>query len=71
MQRNRLYMVRKHGRWYQRAFYVLYSSLVELPLKVLVRVLQGHTAFARACVTGQIDGLRGRMGTGRLKGYEL
>jgi GT2 family glycosyltransferase/glycosyltransferase involved in cell wall biosynthesis len=69
MQRNRLYMVRKHGRWYQQAFYVFYSSLVELPLKVLVRALQGHTAFARACVAGQIDGLRGRMGLGRLKGY--
>jgi GT2 family glycosyltransferase/glycosyltransferase involved in cell wall biosynthesis len=70
MQRNRLYMVRKHGRWYQQAFYVLYSSLVELPLKVLVRTLQGHRAFARACVAGQIDGLLGRMGAGRLKGYE-
>jgi hypothetical protein len=66
MQRNRLYMVRKHGRWHQQAFYVLYSSLVELPLKVLVRALQGHSAFARACVAGQIDGLFGRMGAGRL-----
>jgi GT2 family glycosyltransferase/glycosyltransferase involved in cell wall biosynthesis len=66
MQRNRLYMARKHGRWYQQAFYVLYSSLIELPLKVLVRALQGHTAFARACVAGQIDGLLGRMGAGRL-----
>ena len=66
MQRNRLYMVRKHGRWYQQAFYVLYSSLVELPLKVLVRALQGHGGFARACVLGQIDGLCGRMGARRL-----
>jgi GT2 family glycosyltransferase len=70
MQRNRLYMVRKHGRWYQQAFYVFYSSLVELPLKVLVRALQGHGSFARACVEGQIDGLLGRMGAGRLKGYQ-
>jgi GT2 family glycosyltransferase len=69
MQRNRLYMVRKHGRWYQRAFYVLYSSLLELPAKILVRVLQGHIGFARSCVAGQIDGLLGRMGVGRLKGY--
>jgi GT2 family glycosyltransferase/glycosyltransferase involved in cell wall biosynthesis len=69
MQRNRLYMVRKHGRWYQRAFYVFYSSLIELPLKVLVRASQGHTAFARACIAGQIDGLLGRMGAGRLKQY--
>jgi GT2 family glycosyltransferase len=70
MQRNRLYMVRKHGRWYQRAFYLVYSTLVELPLKVLVRSLQGRTDFARACVAGQIDGLLGRMGVGRLKDYE-
>ena len=69
MQRNRLYMARKHGRWYQRAFYVLYSSLIELPLKVMVRSLQGHTGFASACVAGQIDGLLGRMGAGRLKRY--
>lgn len=67
MQRNRLYMARKHGRWYQQAFYVLYSSLVELPLKVSVRALQGHRGFARACVLGQIDGLLGRMGAGRFK----
>jgi GT2 family glycosyltransferase len=66
MQRNRLYMVLKHGRWYQQAFYVFYSSLFELPLKVLLRASQGHTSFARACVLGQIDGLRGRMGSGRL-----
>ncbi len=70
MQRNRLYMVHKHGRWYQQAFYVLYSSLVELPLKVLLRALQGHRGFARACVLGQIDGLCGRMGAGRFKWYE-
>jgi len=70
MQRNRLYMMRKHARWYQRAFYVLYSSLVELPLKIMVRAFQGHTSFVRACVVGQIDGLRGRMGAGHLRGYE-
>jgi GT2 family glycosyltransferase len=64
MQRNRLYMVRKYGRWYHRAFYALYSSLVELPAKVLVRSLQGHTGFARACVAGHLDGLLGRTGAG-------
>ncbi|HEX8844420.1 MAG TPA: glycosyltransferase [Pyrinomonadaceae bacterium] len=62
MQRNRLYMVRKHARWHQRAFYILYSSLIELPMKVVVRSLQGRADFARACVRGQIDGLRRRMG---------
>jgi GT2 family glycosyltransferase len=67
MQRNRLYIVRKHGRWYHRAFYLLYSSLVELPVKFLVRSMQGQTAFARACVRGQVDGLLGRSGEGRQK----
>jgi GT2 family glycosyltransferase len=68
MQRNRLYMVRKHGRWHQRAFYLIYSTIFELPAKVLVRGLQGHVRFARACVQGHLDGLRGRMGAGRLGG---
>ncbi|MDQ3805092.1 MAG: glycosyltransferase family 2 protein [Acidobacteriota bacterium] len=67
MQRNRLYMVRKHGRWYHRAFYALFSSLCELPAKVLVRGLQGRADFARACVAGQVDGLLGRAGAGRLR----
>ena len=62
MQRNRLYMVRKYGRWYHRAFYLLYSSFVELPAKTTVRALQGRKAFARACIAGHVDGLRGRMG---------
>ena len=70
MQRNRLYMVRKYGRWYHRAFYLLYSSLVELPAKVLVRGLQGHIGFAGACVAGHVDGLLGRNGYGRLSAYE-
>ena len=59
MQRNRLYVVRKHGRWFHVLFYVIYSSLLELPAKVLVRSLQGHARFALACIAGQLDGLRG------------
>jgi GT2 family glycosyltransferase len=59
MQRNRLYVVRKHGRWYQLLFYVLYSTLFELPAKVFVRSLQGRGRFALACVAGHLDGLRG------------
>ena len=59
MQRNRLYVARKHGRWFEALFYALYSTLFELPLKVVVRSLQGRARFALACVAGQLDGLRG------------
>ena len=59
MQRNRLYMVRKHGRWFHLLFYILYSSLFELPAKIVVRSLQGRTGFALACIFGHLDGLRG------------
>ena len=59
MQRNRLYTVRKHGRWYHFLFYVLYASLLELPAKVIVRSLQGRARFALACVAGHVDALRG------------
>jgi GT2 family glycosyltransferase len=59
MQRNRLYLARKHGRWFQALFYALYSTLFELPAKVFVRSLQGRTRFALACVAGQLEGLRG------------
>lgn len=59
MQRNRLYVARKHGRWFQALFYALYSTLFELPAKVFVRSLQGRARFALACVVGQLEGLRG------------
>ena len=59
MQRNRLYVARKHGRWFEALFYALYSTLVELPAKVFVRSLQGRARFALACVAGQLEGLRG------------
>jgi GT2 family glycosyltransferase len=58
MQRNRLYLTRKHGRWFEALFYALYSTLFELPAKVVYRSLQGRARFALACVAGQIEGLR-------------
>jgi GT2 family glycosyltransferase len=58
MQRNRLYVARKHGRWFEALFYTLYSTLFELPAKVVVRSLQGRARFALACVAGQLEGLR-------------
>lgn len=59
MQRNRLYVARKHGRWFHGLFYALYSSLVELPVKLVVRSLQGRARFALACIAGQVEGLSG------------
>jgi GT2 family glycosyltransferase len=62
MQRNRLYVARKHGRWFQLLFYIFYSTLLELPAKVVFRCLQGRVRFALACVAGQLEGLRGQSG---------
>jgi hypothetical protein len=45
--------------------------MVEIPGKLLVRTAQGHGRFARACLLGQWDGLRGRMGKGRLESFSL
>ncbi len=64
-QRNRVYMVWKYGEWYHRWFYFCYASFLELPLKIFFRSFQGHADFARACLLGHIDGLKGRMGRGR------
>ena len=60
MQRNRAYMSRKYGRWYHRLFFTFYTTTIELPAKIILRAAQGHTAFARACARGHLDGLRGR-----------
>lgn len=66
-QRNRLYLVKKHGSWYHRIFYHLYALLVELPVKTIVRSLQGHPGFAQACIIGHFDAMRGNMGRDRVK----
>ncbi len=63
-QRNRVHLVRTHGLRWQLVAHLLYAGLLELPAKVVVRTLQGHGRFARACVMGFVDGLRGRMGSG-------
>jgi GT2 family glycosyltransferase len=64
-QRNRVYLVRKYGKWYHRAGFHLGVALLELPAKVVVRALQGRARFAWACVLGYVDGVTGRMGAGR------
>lgn len=62
MQRNRVYLARKYGRWYHLAWHAMYASLFELPMKAVVRGAQGHSRYAMACVRGFRDGLAGRMG---------
>jgi GT2 family glycosyltransferase len=70
-QRNRLYLATKYFRGWKRWAYLAYSNLLEIPVKLLVRTAQGHGGFARACLLGQWDGLRGRMGKGRLERFSL
>jgi hypothetical protein len=64
-QRNRVYIVKRYGRWYHRVAFHL-GMLVELPAKTLIRSMQGRAAFARACLLGYADGISGRMGKGRI-----
>ena len=70
-QRNRLYLATKYFRGWKKWAYLAYSNLLEVPGKLLVRTAQGHGGFARACLLGQWDGLRGRMGKGRLESFSL
>jgi len=65
-QRNRVYIVRRYGRWYHRVAFHLGMTLVELPAKTIVRSMQGRASYARACLLGYADGVSGRMGKGRI-----
>lgn len=63
-QRNRVHLVRMHGSAWHLAAHLAYAGLLELPVKVAIRLLQGHARFARACAWGFLDGVRRRMGPG-------
>jgi GT2 family glycosyltransferase len=65
-QRNRWYLVRHYGRVSHRVANFTFTLFLELPLKVVVRTLQGHGRYARACVLGFFDGVRGITGIGRV-----
>ena len=69
IQRNRLYLSRKYTPVYIYLLAVLYNALIELPIKVTIRSIQGHPYFAWACVLGFIDSLSGKMSIGR--GFNL
>jgi len=66
MQRNRWYLVRRYGRLSHRVVNFVITLFLELPIKVLVRTIQGHSRYARACVLGFLDGVRGVTGMGRV-----
>lgn len=68
MQRNRWYLVRRHGTPAQRAVNFALTALIELPIKSALRTIQGHPRYAGACILGFVDGVRGRMGIGRVPG---
>jgi GT2 family glycosyltransferase len=61
-QRNRVYMVRKYGKFYHLWWHIAYAVLFELPAKIVLRSAQGHGGYALACVTGFRDGVLGRTG---------
>ena len=65
IQRNRIYLSRKHASRLQFIVAVVYTGLLELPVKALVRTLQGHGRYAWACFLGFVDGLTNRMSVGR------
>ena len=58
MQRNRLYILAKYADWYHICFYLLYSFMFELPMRCIVRSVQGHGSFAAACIKGQMSACR-------------
>ena len=64
-QRNRWYLVRHHGTLPQRVVNFTLTLCVELPLKAIVRTLQGRGRYARACAMGFFDGVCGVTGVGR------
>ena len=69
IQRNRLYLIRKYAPAPHYLAAILYCAIIELPVKVIVRCLQGQARYAGACLRGFADGLLRKTGIG--KGPEL
>lgn len=67
IQRNRLYICRKHGSAFSRCVSAVYVLCVELPIKGLLRTVQGERRYVGACWRGALDGLRGQMGPARVE----
>lgn len=65
IQRNRLYLSRKHASGFVYLLSLINMTFVELPIKCLIRIVQGHSDYARACVAGFCDSFMGKMRQGR------
>lgn len=65
IQRNRLYLSRKYAPFYIYICTIIYTLLLELPVKIFIRSIQGYPYYAWSCVLGYWDGLRGNMSIGR------
>ena len=61
IQRNRLYLTKKHGTHFQFLVSIFYYLFFEIPAKIFLRSIQGNFNYAIACIFGFIDGLRNRM----------
>ena len=61
IQRNRIYLSKKHGNKWQYIIAILYTTLFELPVKCVVRSIQGYPNYALYCCLGFIDGIKGKM----------
>lgn len=66
IQRNRIYLVKKHAALPMLIFNIFFTGLVELPVKSIFRCLQGQRRFVKACWLGYFDGIRGYMHQGRI-----
>ena len=65
IQRNRLYLCRKHATRLTYLFSALYMGLLEIPAKWFLRSLQGNFHYGWVCFLGFLDALVGRLGYGR------
>ncbi len=65
IQRNRCIVVSRYGTPLQSILFGLYLLSCELPLKVLIRAVQGKWAFIRAFMDGAHDGLSVLLGLRR------
>lgn len=67
IQRNRLYLSKKHAPLHLYLLSVLCMGIVELPIKVFLRTLQGNFSYARVCMSGFADAVKGVMGKKHFK----
>ncbi len=69
LQRNRIYICIKHFSFPYTFISIIYFCMFELPLKTIIRSIQGNYYYAWVCLLGFLDGLLGKMDIGR--GFRL